>query len=149
MVDVSPKPLTHRRAVAEARVHLAPATLDAFREGRLAKGDAVAVARVAGIQGAKQTSALIPLCHPLRLDRVDVRVDVVEEGVRITAEAIAFDRTGVEMEALVAASTAALTVYDMVKGMDRRAEIVGIRLLEKEGGRSGTWRRDATQEEAS
>ncbi len=148
MVDVSPKPATHRRALAEARVRLAPATLDAFRHGRLAKGDAAAVARIAGIQGAKRTADLIPLCHPLRLDKVDVELAIESDGVRIRAEAVAFDRTGVEMEALTAATTAALALYDMVKGMDRAAEITDVRLLEKEGGRSGRWQRPAASGES-
>ena len=110
-------------------------------DGTLPKGDAVAVARVAGIMAAKKTSALIPLCHPLRLSHVTVEIDPDENGARIVATAETVDRTGVEMEAMVAASTAALTVYDMVKGVERAVEVVGVRLLHKSGGKSGEWNR--------
>ena len=140
MVDVSAKPETHRRALAEGFVRLAPATLRLLVSGKLAKGDAFAVARLAGVQAGKRASEWIPLCHPVRLD--DLRVDVEPAGrarVRIEAEARALDRTGVEMEALVAVSAAALALYDMVKAVDRGAEVEGVRLLEKEGGRSGRW----------
>ncbi len=142
MVDVSAKPSTRRFARAEAFVVLRPETVEAFRSGRLAKGDAAAVARLAGIQAAKRTSDWVPLCHPLRLDAVEV--DVAPGGptsVRVETRVVAFDRTGVEMEALVAASAAALALYDMVKGVDRAATIERVRLLEKDGGRSGRWTR--------
>ena len=153
MVDVSAKAATHRRALAEAFVRLTPSTVATVRAGDLAKGDVLAVARLAGIQAAKRTSDLVPLCHPVRLDAVHVTVEPVETpegrtGIHILAEAVAFDRTGVEMEALTAALGAALAVYDMVKGIERRASIEGVRLLEKDGGRSGTWRLDAPEGEA-
>lgn len=143
MVDVSAKESTHRRALAEGTLRVASETLDAIRRGEVAKGDVLAVARVAGIQGAKRAADLVPLCHPVRLDAVDVEVEPEgERTVRVRAEARAFDRTGVEMEALAAVTAALLAVYDMVKGIDRSAFLEGIRLLEKEGGRSGPWRRD-------
>jgi len=141
MVPVGEKPRTDRRAVAEATVRLAPATLRLVRAGGARKGDVLGTARLAGIQAAKRTADLIPLCHPVALTDVAVEAEAGRGGVRITAEARATDRTGVEMEALVAASVAALTVYDMVKGHDRGAEILGVRLLAKSGGRSGTWKR--------
>lgn len=142
MVDVSAKAPTLRRALAEAYVRLAPATLRLLRAGRVGKGDAWAVARLAGIQAGKRCSEWIPLCHPVRLDRLAVEVvPQGRDGVRIEAEAVALDRTGVEMEALVAAAAAALALYDMVKGVDRGAQVEHVRLLRKEGGRSGTWTR--------
>jgi cyclic pyranopterin phosphate synthase len=142
MVDVSAKGDTTRRAVAEGRLDVAPATLRALREGRLEKGDALAVARLAGIQGAKQAADLIPLCHPVRLHAVRVDVEPAPPAsVRVRAEVTACDRTGVEMEALTAVCAALLAVYDMVKGIDRGAEIGSVRLLEKTGGRSGAWAR--------
>jgi cyclic pyranopterin phosphate synthase len=116
-------------------------TLRLVRSGGGRKGDVLAVARLAGILAAKRTPDLIPLCHPLALTDVDVRAEVVPGGVRLEATARAEDRTGVEMEAMVAAAVAALTVYDMVKGHDRGASVEGVRLLEKSGGKSGTWRR--------
>ena len=143
MVDVSAKQSTMRRAVAEAFVRMEPATLGLVTSGEIEKGDALAVARLAGIQGAKRTADLVPLCHPIRLDKVGV--DLTPQGdaaIRIETEAIAFDRTGVEMEALTAAMAAALALYDMIKGVDRSAHITDVRLLSKEGGRSGTWRRE-------
>jgi cyclic pyranopterin phosphate synthase len=147
MVDVSAKPATARRAVAEGRLRLAPATLARVFGGGLAKGDALAVARLAGIQGAKRTPDLVPLCHPVRLDQVVVDLAPDEpEHVRVTVTAAAVDRTGVEMEALTAVCAACLALYDMVKGVDRSAEIVGVRLLSKEGGRSGTWTRELAQD---
>lgn len=142
MVDVSGKQATLRRAVAEGVVRLQPETVAAIHDGTVAKGDALAVARLAGIQGAKRAADLIPLCHPVRLDKVRVALEPAGDRVRIEVEAIAFDRTGVEMEAMAAVSAAALALYDMVKGMDRSASIAGIRLLLKEGGRSGTWTRE-------
>lgn len=140
MVDVSPKAVTARRAVAQATVRMAPATLARIREGKVEKGDALTVARLAGIQGAKQTSTLIPLCHPLHLDWVDVQATLQEpDAVVLRAEARVHDRTGVEMEAMTAAATAALALYDMIKGVDRGASVADVVLLEKEGGRSGHW----------
>jgi cyclic pyranopterin phosphate synthase len=144
MVDVSAKPETRRRAVAEGIVRLAPPTLARIREGSMEKGDALAVARVAGIQGAKRTSDLVPLCHPVRLTAVHVTlIPSGEDAVTIRAEVIAHDRTGVEMEALTAVTAAALTLYDMVKSVDRLAVVESIRLLEKEGGKTGRWIRPA------
>ncbi len=146
MVDVGDKPETRRRAVAEGRVRLSRETLAAVLDGRVPKGDVLAVARIAGIQAAKRTPDLVPLCHPLRLTAVEVDLQAVtgEEGPAITvrSEVGAFDRTGVEMEALSAVAAAALTVYDMLKGLERGIVIERIRLEEKSGGRSGTWRRE-------
>jgi cyclic pyranopterin phosphate synthase len=140
MVDVGAKPVTERRAVARAVVRMAPETVAAVRSGDAPKGDVLGTARIAGIQAAKRTSELIPLCHPLPLSFVDVRLAVVEGGVEIETEARTTGRTGVEMEALTAASVAALTVYDMVKGIERGVEIAELYLLEKSGGRHD-WRR--------
>lgn len=142
MVDVAAKPVTHRRAVAEALVRMRPDTLSMIVEGRAPKGDVFAVARIAGIQAAKRTAELIPLCHPLPL--TGVTVDLVPEGaaVRITTAVETDGKTGVEMEALTAASAAALAVYDMCKAVDRGMEISAVRLLEKSGGASGTWTRE-------
>jgi cyclic pyranopterin phosphate synthase len=142
MVDVSSKEVTHRRAVARAFVRMSAETVAAVAAGDAPKGDVLGVARLAGIQAAKQTGSLIPLCHPLGLDHVDVRANVVDDGVEIVAEASLEARTGVEMEAMVAAAVAALTVYDMVKGIERGVTIEAVELLEKSGGRSGSWRRD-------
>lgn len=143
MVDVGDKPATERRARARAVVRVSPQTASAVLAGDTAKGDVLGVARIAGIQAAKRTSELIPLCHPLALSFVGVEADVdVEAGeIVIVADARTTGPTGVEMEALTAASVAALTVYDMVKGIERGAEIAQVALLEKSGGRSGTWRR--------
>jgi cyclic pyranopterin phosphate synthase len=141
MVDVSSKEVTRRRAVARAFVRMSPETAAAVSAGDAPKGDVLGVARIAGIQAAKQTGALIPLCHPLGLDHVDVRADVVEGGVQVEAEASVEGRTGVEMEAMVAASVAALTIYDMVKGIERGVSIEAVELIAKSGGRSGDWRR--------
>jgi len=148
MVDVGAKGETERLARAEALVTMAPATLAAVASGALPKGDVLATARLAGIMAAKRTHELIPLCHPLNLSFVGVEIDVDEAlpGLRITTEAHLNGRTGVEMEALVAASVAALTVYDMCKAMDRGIEIDGVRLLEKAGGKSGHWRRERSEE---
>ena len=145
MVDVSSKEATRRMAVAEARVSMQPETLAEILEQGVPKGDVLAVARVAGIQAAKRCADLIPLCHPLPLSRV--AVDFAAEPpahLRITAECRVTGATGVEMEALTAASIAALTVYDMCKSMDRGMAVEGVRLLQKAGGRSGAWRRDGT-----
>ena len=145
MVDVSDKPLTARRAIAEASVTLAHETLSLIIDGVAPKGDVFTVAEVAGVMAGKRTSELIPLCHPLPLTdlRVEIAPDRAAGALRIRATAATTAQTGVEMEALTAASVAALTVYDMIKGVDRSAEIRSIRLLEKAGGRSGDWRRPA------
>ena len=140
MVDVGAKAVTDRRAVARAVVRMAPETVAAVRRGDAPKGDVLGTARIAGIQAAKRTSELIPLCHPLPLSFVDVRLAVVDDGVEIETEARTIGQTGVEMEALTAASVAALTVYDMVKGIERGVEIAELYLLEKSGGRHD-WRR--------
>ena len=141
MVDVGVKPETVRSAIASGRMTMAPATLEAIGEGRIGKGDVLGVARLAGIQAAKRTSDLIPLCHPLRLTKVEVELKVEEEGLAIVATVSAVDRSGVEMEALTAVMVAALTVYDMCKAIDRGMEIGEVRLDEKRGGKSGTWKR--------
>jgi cyclic pyranopterin phosphate synthase len=143
MVDVSAKPVTERRAVARAVVRLDPATASIVAAGDAPKGDVLGVARIAGIQAAKRTGDLIPLCHPLGLDHVDVDgvIDVAAGTVTLTATAGVQARTGVEMEAMTAAAIAALTVYDMVKSLDRSAVIERVELVEKSGGRSGHWTR--------
>ncbi len=143
MVDVSEKPASDRRASARAVVHVSASTAAAVAAGNAPKGDVIGVARIAGIQAAKRTSELIPLCHPLALTFVGVeaRVDVDAGEIELIAQARTSGPTGVEMEALTAATVAALTVYDMIKGIERGAEIVEVRLLEKSGGRSGDWRR--------
>ena len=141
MVDVGDKPVTRRRAVAEAFVSTTPEVREQVFGGGLPKGDAVAVARVAAILGAKQTPALIPLCHPIGLDSVSVEIEAVDSGMRIEVTCEVDARTGVEMEALTAASVGALSLYDMIKGLDRGASIGPVRLLEKSGGRSGDWTR--------
>jgi len=143
MVDVSAKVPTARRAVAEAFVTLGPETLSMVIDGGAAKGDVLGVAELAGVMGGKRTSELIPLCHPIALTDLVVNVtpDRVAGGVRIRAEAATTGPTGVEMEALTAASVAALTVYDMIKGVERGAEIQAVRLVSKTGGKSGEWRR--------
>ncbi len=142
MVDVGAKDVTDREAVASAVVRMEPATLALLRGGHAPKGDVLAVARVAGIQAAKKTPELIPLCHAIALTSVEVAFDWLEpDGVRVEARARARDRTGVEMEALTAASVAALTVYDMLKAVDRGMRIEHVRLEEKRGGRSGHWQR--------
>ncbi len=141
MVDVGVKAETDRTAVAEGLLRMAPATLAALRAGRVPKGDPLVVAQVAGIQAAKRTSDLIPLCHPLSLTSVELALELDDAlpGVRAAATVRVTGRTGVEMEALTAISVALLTVYDMLKGLDRGMELREIRLLRKEGGRSGTW----------
>jgi cyclic pyranopterin phosphate synthase len=145
MVDVGEKPSTERRALARARVRVSPETALKVQAGDAPKGDVLGTARIAGIQAAKRTSELIPLCHPLALTYVGVEgeVDAVAGVITLIAEARTTGPTGVEMEALTAASVAALTVYDMVKGIERGAEIADVVLLEKSGGRSGEWRREA------
>jgi len=141
MVDVGGKDVTDRRAVARAVVRMAPETAAAVARGDAPKGDVVGTARIAGIQAAKRTAELIPLCHPLPLSFVDVRIEVRDDRVEIETEARTSGQTGVEMEALTAACVAALTVYDMVKGIERGVEIAEVTLLEKSGGRHD-WRRD-------
>ena len=141
MVDVSEKGVTTRVAVAEAQVSMNEQTHAALFGGNLPKGDALAAVRLAAIMAAKRTSELIPLCHPLPIDAIDVRVEQTAGGARITAEVSTAGRTGVEMEALTAVTVGALTLYDMVKGIERGVEIGPIRLLRKSGGRSGTWER--------
>jgi cyclic pyranopterin phosphate synthase len=144
MVDVGGKDDTDRRAKAEAFVRMAPETLAVIEDQAVPKGDVIAAARLAGIMAAKRTHELIPLCHPLNLSAVEVDISADRDlpGLRVTAEARLRGRTGVEMEALVAASVAALTIYDMCKAVDRGMEVRSVRLLEKSGGRSGAWRRD-------
>jgi cyclic pyranopterin phosphate synthase len=141
MVDVSAKPVTARRAVAEATVAMSPETMSLVIDGGGSKGDVLGVAELAGVMGGKRTSDLIPLCHPLALTDLQVAItpDRVAGVLRIRAEAATTGQTGVEMEAMTAASVAALTVYDMVKGAERGVEIRGVRLLSKAGGKSGTW----------
>jgi cyclic pyranopterin phosphate synthase len=147
MVDVSDKPVTARRATAEAFIALGPETLSLIIDGRSPKGDVLSVAELAGVMGGKRTSELIPLCHPLPLTDLVVTVtpDRVAGGLRVRTEAATTAQTGVEMEALTAASVAALTVYDMVKGVERGVEIRSIRLISKTGGKSGEWQRPADQ----
>lgn len=143
MVDVGGKPVTERRAVARATVRMSPETAAVVAAGDAPKGDVLGTARIAGVMAAKKTGELIPLCHPIGLDHVDVdaQIDVAAGTVTLTATASVTARTGVEMEAMTAASVAALTVYDMVKGVERGVAIEAVVLLEKTGGRSGVWRR--------
>ncbi len=137
MVDVGAKDITERLARAEARVTMETSTMQALQQGNTPKGDVLGTARIAGIQAAKQTPSLIPLCHAIALTNVEVRFELLDESVRVETTARCRDRTGVEMEAMVAASVAALTIYDMLKAVDRAMTIEGVRLLEKSGGRSG------------
>ena len=140
MVDVSAKPATEREAIAEGRITMSAAALAAIREGAVKKGDVLATARIAGIMAAKKTSELIPLCHPLMLSKVAVDFEFEADGLRVTAMARQSGQTGVEMEALTAASVALLTIYDMAKALDKGMVIGGLRLLEKRGGKSGDWK---------
>jgi cyclic pyranopterin phosphate synthase len=151
MVDVSDKPVTARRAVAEASVAVSPETMSLVIDGGGTKGDVLSVAELAGVMGGKRTSELIPLCHPLGLSDLAVSVtpDRAAGLLRIRAEAATTAQTGVEMEAMTAASVAALTIYDMVKGVERGVEIRGVRLVSKTGGKSGTWVRQAPPMDAS
>ena len=144
MVDVSAKAVTERVAVASATLHMQPATLRRIERGGIAKGEVLAVARIAGIMAAKRTSEWIPLCHPIALTHLDVELalDEAESCVRITAAARTTGKTGVEMEALTAVSAAALTIYDMAKAVDRGMTISGVRLLEKHGGVHGDYMAD-------
>jgi cyclic pyranopterin phosphate synthase len=141
MVDVGGKERTERVAVATARLKMQPATVARIREGRVEKGDVLAAARLAGVMATKRTPDLIPLCHPIALTGVTVEVSLDEGGAAVRAEVKTLDRTGVEMEALTAAATAALTIYDMVKSVDRGMVIESIQLEHKAGGRTGTWDR--------
>jgi cyclic pyranopterin phosphate synthase len=141
MVDVSAKDVSTREAVATGRVTVSSEVVGLLRGDGVPKGDALGVARVAGIMAAKRTPDLIPLCHPIAISGVTVELVVGDEGVDITATVRTADRTGVEMEALTAVSVAALALIDMVKGVDRQAAVEGVRLLAKSGGRSGEWRR--------
>lgn len=142
MVDVGAKPETARCAIAVGLVRMEPATRQQIEAGQIGKGDVLAVARLAGITGAKQTANLIPLCHPLRLDGIEVAFEFRgADLLRIQATVRATDRTGVEMEALTAVAVASLTVYDMCKAIDRSMRIEQIELVEKTGGKSGTWRK--------
>ncbi len=142
MVDVADKPVTRRTAIAEGRVRMSPEAFALVRDNAVAKGDVLRVAEVAGVMGGKKTGDLIPLCHPLPLDAVLVEcaADPSLPGVRVVATTVATGRTGVEMEALTAVAVACLTVYDMVKAVDRGMVVEGIRLLEKTGGTRGDWR---------
>jgi cyclic pyranopterin phosphate synthase len=142
MVDVGDKDETIRTAVATGRVEMLPETVQLVREGRAAKGDVLAVAQVAAIMGAKRTPDLIPMCHPLMLTGVSVEFELQDRAVRITARVSTRGRTGVEMEALTAVAAAGLTIYDMLKAVDRGMVISDIQLERKEGGRSGTWERE-------
>ena len=141
MVDITSKDKTDRAATASGLVRMSSETQALLREGRLPKGDALEAARIAGIMAAKRTADLIPLCHPIAIGAVDVSFEDAVDGVRVVATVKTTDRTGVEMEALTAISVACLTIYDMVKGVERGAEITDIRLEAKSGGRSGSWNR--------
>ncbi|HJS09823.1 cyclic pyranopterin monophosphate synthase MoaC [Sphingopyxis sp.] len=140
MVDVGAKPATQRRAVAGGRITMSRSALEAIRSGNAPKGDILSTARIAGIMAAKRTADLIPLCHPLALTKVGVDFAWEDSGISVTATAQTTGQTGVEMEALTAASVALLTLYDMAKALDRAMIVGDIRLLEKSGGRSGDWR---------
>ncbi len=142
MVDVGDKAITEREAVAEGFVAMSPDLAERFFSGDLPKGDAAALARVAGILAAKKTADLIPLCHPIPLTGVEVTLEPSGRGIRVVASVRTTGRTGVEMEAMTAVAVAALTIYDMVKGVERGVTIETVRLLLKSGGRSGTWERD-------
>jgi cyclic pyranopterin phosphate synthase len=141
MVDVTQKDATHRRAIARCRVHMEPSTASQIASGAITKGDVLAVARVAGIQAAKQTANMLPLCHPLLVGSVFVNFRIEESHVEVETQVETVDRTGVEMEALHACAVAALTIYDMCKSVDRAMTVGELALWEKTGGRSGNWRR--------
>jgi|SRR5579884_1332972 len=143
MVDVTSKDETVRIARAEALVEMSPSTAKLLRQNGLPKGNAIEVARIAGIQAGKRTSELIPLCHPIALTHLDVSIEVTNSGARIETSARTKSETGVEMEALTAAAAAALTLYDMCKAVEKGISIGPIRLLEKSGGKSGTWKRES------
>jgi cyclic pyranopterin monophosphate synthase len=146
MVDTTEKPVTARRAVASARVLMSAATVKAIRNQQTPKGDPLESARLAGIMAAKRTAELIPLCHPLPLTHVDIQVEVTEDGAYIEAEVSTQAQTGVEMEALTAASVAALTIYDMCKALEKGMTITDVRLELKTGGKSGDYHREANRE---
>ncbi|MDP7362956.1 MAG: cyclic pyranopterin monophosphate synthase MoaC, partial [Candidatus Latescibacteria bacterium] len=139
MVDVSAKQITDRVARVGGEIRMQPATVEAINNNQVAKGNVLTTARIAGIQAAKRTAELIPLCHPLNPTSIEIDLVVLEDRVRVEAQVRLADRTGVEMEALTAASVALLTIYDMCKGIDRGMVIGELRLLEKDGGRSGRW----------
>jgi cyclic pyranopterin monophosphate synthase len=143
MVDVSAKNVTAREAVAAGRFTTTPEVIDLLRRDGLPKGDALAVARIAGIAGAKRTPDLVPLCHPVALHAVTVDLQLTDDAIEIVATTRTADRTGVEMEALTAVAAAGLALYDMVKAVDRAAVLGDVRLLAKSGGRSGEWRRES------
>jgi cyclic pyranopterin monophosphate synthase len=143
MVDVGGKPATHRRAVASGRITMTPETLAAIRAGNAPKGDVLSAARIAGIMAAKRTGDLIPLCHPLGLEAVNIDFAYETDAIRATATASLTGRTGVEMEAMVAVSVALLTVYDMAKAIDKGMVIGEVRLIAKTGGKTGDWKADA------
>lgn len=140
MVDIGGKAESQRLAIAEGRITMSAAAQSAIRDGTVPKGDVLAAARIAGIMAAKKTAELIPLCHPLSLDSVTVDFELDADGVRVRATAALSGRTGVEMEALTAASIALLTIYDMAKAVDKGMVISGLRLIEKRGGKSGHWK---------
>jgi cyclic pyranopterin phosphate synthase len=142
MVDVGDKPHSERMAKAEARLQASPETLDLVRTGQAKKGDVITVAEIAGVMGGKRTAELIPLCHPLPLSKINVRIELEETALRVITETRTTGQTGVEMEALTAAGIAALTLYDMLKAVDKSMTIEGLRLLEKTGGVSGDFKRD-------
>ncbi len=146
MVDVAAKPESHRIARATGTIRMQPATLELIGQGRASKGDVIGIARIAAIQAAKRTAELIPLCHPLPLTRVTVefRLDAAASAVHVSVQAETVGRTGVEMEALTAVQIGLLTVYDMCKAVDRGMVIDGVRLLEKQGGKSGHWSAEPT-----
>ena len=141
MIDVTAKAVTTREAVAACRVRMSERTRRLVMQRSLDKGDALEIARIAGIMAAKKTSELIPLCHPIGLGAIEVSLDEADDGIDISARVRTAERTGVEMEAMTAVAVAALTVYDMVKGTERGVEVTGLRLVSKSGGRSGTWSR--------
>ncbi len=140
MVDVGGKPESHRRAVAAGQITMSPEALAAIREGNAPKGDVLGTARIAGIMAAKRTGELIPLCHPLGVEAVNVAFMIEDTAITVTATASLTGKTGVEMEAMVAASVALLTIYDMAKAIDKGMVISGVRLIEKVGGKSGHWK---------
>jgi cyclic pyranopterin monophosphate synthase len=142
MVDVSDKPVTARSAKARGRVEVSPRVVELLRGDGVPKGDALAVARIAGIMAAKRTPDLVPLCHPLAISAVDVALEVADDAVEIEATVRTTDRTGVEMEALTSVSVAALTVIDMVKAVDKNARITDVEVIAKSGGRSGDWSKE-------
>lgn len=144
MVDVTQKEITTREAMAACSIRMEPETLTRVAAGDLQKGDALEVARVAAVLGAKKTPDLVPLCHPIAVGAVDVAFHMTEDTITITTTVRTADRTGVEMEALVAATAAALTIYDMIKSIDRGAEISNLHLLRKSGGRSSEWEREGS-----